>query len=87
MYYQISYDLMTNKNYDRLQEGIKRYELNYPILLSTWIIKSDETATEIFDKLRAFIESDDVLFVSEVNANHRSVLSPKATEWMIRQKF
>ena len=63
MYYQTSYDPIRNRNYDRLQDGIKSYELNYQILLSTWIIKSDGTATEISDKLRAFIDGDDVLFV------------------------
>ena len=60
--YLVTYDLIKRKNYPELIGALEK--LNYwHCLLSTWIIKSDNTAEEIFDYLRPHIDDDDKLIV------------------------
>ena len=62
--YLISYDLNTpGKNYKELYEAIKEYGAWWHHIDSTWIVKTDQKASEIRDNLRTHIDSSDELLV------------------------
>lgn len=65
--YLIGYDLIKpHKDYPELISEIKRLGTWWHCLDSTWIVKSNATATAIRDLLRKHIDSDDKLLVAEL---------------------
>lgn len=63
--YQIDYDLRNQRNYPALIERIKTYRHVNP-LESTWIIASNQTASEVHDHLKKVMDSDDGLLVTRL---------------------
>jgi hypothetical protein len=61
--YLVTYDLIKRKDYPDLYKALNAYGTTWHCLDSVWIIKSDETATQIFDTLRTHIDNDDKLIV------------------------
>lgn len=62
--YLIGYDLnKQGQDYTTLIEKIKKIGLWWHCLDSTWIVKSDNTAVEIRDFLKQFIDNNDELLV------------------------
>lgn len=84
MRYQISYDLKKDKDYPKLYEGIKSYGDYCSALLSMWFIATDQTASQIYNKLKPLIDTDDHIFISEINANHMGYMPKEAVEWLTR---
>lgn len=62
----ISYDLIKDKDYKSVHEKIKSYPNWAKPLESLWIIKSDNSATEIRDNVGSVMDSDDKLIVLEL---------------------
>ncbi len=79
--YIISYDLVKDKNYEKLYEAIKSFGWA-KITESTWAIITDKSAKELRDHLTKFIDSNDRLFVikSGVEAAWRNVICNN--EWL-----
>lgn len=75
--YCISYDLNENhKDYDGLISAIKDY--NYiKALYSTWFVKSNNTAQDIYNHLKPYIDNDDHLFVIKVDPSDKQGWMPK----------
>lgn len=70
MNYLVTYDLnRAGQNYDGLIDAIKSYSCKH-VMQSVWFVKSDSSANEISEHLRAFIDNNDNLFVGEINYNH-----------------
>lgn len=68
--YLISYDLNApEQDYPAIIRAIETYEIRCKILKSQWLVLSNKTADEIVKHLSRFIDSNDELFVCEVNAN------------------
>ena len=66
--YLIGYDLnKTGQDYETLIEQIKKLGTWWHCLDSTWIIKSDLTATQIRDNLQSYIDSNDELLVAKLS--------------------
>ena len=71
--YMIGYDLnRPGQNYNNLIEAIKTYSNKtysnwWHCLDSTWLIKSDKTATQIRDHLQQHIDSSDELLVANMS--------------------
>lgn len=61
--YVICYDLRNKKNYEALYDAIKSYGTWARILESTWAVKTEDSATEIRDKLAEVMDADDGLLV------------------------
>lgn len=73
----ISYDLCTpGKNYDDLYKYLKGYQVWAHITESTWFISTDKSCQEIRDEIKDIVDSNDVIFVGELNgvAAWRNVL-------------
>lgn len=70
MIYLVSYDLnKPEQDYPQLIDAIKRYDNACRVLKSQWLIYSDKSATQLFNELVAFVDSNDELFICEVTEN------------------
>ena len=70
MIYLVSYDLNTpGKDYSTLIDAIRNYDNPCRILKSQWLIRSNMPAEQICRELLAFVDTNDELFVCEVNQN------------------
>lgn len=80
--YSVSYDLnKDNKNYDGLYSAIQSYPA-MRALDSTWFIKTDSSASDIYKHLSSEIDKDDSIFISEINSNRQGYLSEKIWNWL-----
>lgn len=62
--YLISYDLIKDKDYEKIFEGIKNISNGYKrVLKSVWIIGHNGTSADIRDSLKPYMDSDDKLLV------------------------
>ncbi len=63
----IGYDLVEpRQNYDELIEAIKNLGNWWHCLDSTWLLKTGLSAVQIRDALSPFVDSNDLLLVSQV---------------------
>lgn len=85
-YFIIDYDLYEEgQNYKKITSAIK--EFNYhKICKSSWIVKSELSATEIFNILKEAIDDNDVLFIFEINKNNYSGTDIKDVKEFIDSK-
>lgn len=67
--FSVSYDLnKAGQNYEALYTELKRTQYKH-IMDSTWLISTTESAKEIYNRLSAKIDNNDLIFISKVNAN------------------
>lgn len=64
--YQVSYDLRKQRNYEALYERIKRYEGWCHALESSWVIATNQSASQIRDNLMQVLDQDDGLLVTRL---------------------
>ncbi|WP_370694675.1 hypothetical protein [Pseudomonas sp. FP603] len=67
--YTVSYDLVRNKNYQLLLDELTRLG-GHRTQESFWLIAVNNTAKELHDHLKKFVDSDDRIWVSELTRNH-----------------
>lgn len=87
----ISYDLIdheSSQTYKTLIEQIEKYPDWCKPLESFWLVKTSSSASEVRDALKAFIDSDDKLFVADVTGDGWASkgLAQKINEW-IKEKM
>ncbi|ADY20325.1 hypothetical protein P4U05_17105 [Bacillus paranthracis] len=81
--YLISYDLnKSGKKYNELYESLKSYEHYWHYLDSTWIIKTDETTQQIFEKIKVNLDDDDTLLIIEIKNNKQGWLPQSAWDYL-----
>lgn len=63
--YTVSYELKNHDSmdYSKLREAIESYGDVCRPLASTWLIRTNETALDIYNRLRRFIHEDDRILV------------------------
>ena len=65
--YIVAYDLDgPNRNYDCLNKKLEAYGTHWKPQGSVWIIKTEEAASTVRDKLRPCLDKGDELFVLEL---------------------
>lgn len=64
--YQITYDLRKQRNYEALYERLKSYGTYCRALESTWLISTNQNATQIRDYLSEVVDGDDGLLVTRL---------------------
>lgn len=80
--YIVSYDLKKpGKDYKGLYEELKKSPKWWHYLESTWLIHTNETADQLFDRLRSHIDENDYVLVTEVTRNRSGWLPRKAWDW------
>mgnify|MGYP003633602588 CR=1 FL=1 len=74
--YSITYDLVKNRDYERLYKAIRSLSNNTYAkpTESQWIVQSDKTAMQIVEFLRNHVDHDDVIFVIQVDRNSWAAL-------------
>jgi len=73
--YHLSYDLnKPEQDYKELIERLNKYQ-NKHIMKSTWIIKTDEDANTIFQKVKPHLDQNDTLLISEITSNRQGLLN------------
>lgn len=83
--YTINYDLKApNRNYEELYEEIKRSPTFkwWHYLESTWIIMTNETPNQIWNRLAKHVDKNDYLLIIEVIDNVQGWLPKDAWDWI-----
>jgi len=83
MVYVVSYDLSKpNRNYEDLYEELKKSGSWWHYLESTWLIYTNESASELYNRLSKHIDKDDRLLIIEAGRERQGWLPEKAWEWI-----
>ena len=70
MVYIVSYDLRKpERNYEDLIKELKSFGTWWHQTGSVWIIVTSKTTVEVRDYLKQFVDSNDKLFVAQINKN------------------
>lgn len=81
--YCVSYDLnKAGQNYNALYEELKRSSGWWHHLDSTWLVSTHESATQLSDRIRKHLDSNDSLLVIGVTQDYAGWLNQEAWEWM-----
>ncbi|VXC04661.1 CRISPR-associated protein Cas2 [Massilia sp. 9I] len=76
--YTVSYDLNREKDYALLLDELRRLD-GVRTQASFWLVAVNNTAKELHDHLKGFVDSDDALWVSEVTSNKHYSNAKKGT--------
>ena len=81
--YNVSYDLKkVGQNYDGLIKELKESLSWWHYLDSTWLIKTNETPSQLWNRLKPNVDDNDRMLIIEVCNNTSGWLSEKAWEWI-----
>lgn len=81
--YMITYDLCKpGTDYDELIKSIKSYGTWAKINKSSWIVSTSETSVNIRNKLRAYTDSNDKLFVAKLTGAAAWTKCDCSDEWL-----
>lgn len=67
--YTVSYDLIKRKDYQSLWDELNRLGA-HRTQASFWLVSVNNTARELHDHLKKFVDGDDRIWVSELTKNH-----------------
>ena len=84
----IAYDLnKPGQDYSGLHDEIKKADLWWHYLESTWIISTNLSPNTWTDRLRKHIDKNDHVLVIEVCDNFNGWLPKKAWDWLHQRDF
>lgn len=82
MFYLVTYDLnQSGQRYDDLISKIREYSCVH-VMQSVWFIETPDSAQKVYDKLSPYLDSNDFIFVEEINSNHQGWLPQKAWDFL-----
>lgn len=67
--YTVSYDLIKRKDYETLWAELGRLGA-HRTQASYWLVAVNNSAKELHDHLKTFVDADDRIWVSELTKNH-----------------
>lgn len=79
--YVFTYDLIKRKDYPKLWDELERLGAHRP-LNSFWLISVNNTAKELHDHLREFVDDDDRTWVSELTKKRAFTAKPGTNDWL-----
>ena len=80
--FSVTYDLIKEKDYDRLINRLKELD-TVKVQLSQWFLSAENTATEIKDHLAQYVDDDDKLMVVEFSKRPQFTKAIKGTnDWL-----
>lgn len=80
--YIISYDLVKERDYEKLYEAIKSYDNWARITESTWAIITNKSAKEVRDNLVKSLDGDDKLIVIKSGEEAAWKNASCSNEWL-----
>ena len=81
----IGYDLNApGKDYSKLIEQIKAVGAWWHHLDSTWLVKTNKTASQLRDDLGAFVDADDELLIIDVSGDFWATkgIAKSGSDWL-----
>jgi hypothetical protein len=79
----VSYDLKgINRDYTPLIRALQSKGKWWHFLESTWLISTDETAVDVWNRIYSTIDKKDVLLIIEVRNNVNGWLPKEAWDWI-----
>lgn len=83
MVYSISYDLRKpGTNYIGLYEAIKTIGAWASPMDSYWLVDTDLTAGQIFDRLRVHMDENDLMLVAGITQDYKGFLPNEIWSWL-----
>lgn len=84
----ITYDLMSpGQKYEPLHEAIKSAGTWWHHLESTWLVETNLTPKQWYEKLAPFLDQNDNILIIEVKQNYWGWLPQKAWDWINQRKY
>ena len=81
--YSITYDLKKpGQDYSGLYNAIKSYAGWWHYLESTWMVATDDTPNQIWERIRSHVDKNDSVLIIEVKDNMSGWLPRKAWDWL-----
>ena len=93
MVYIVTYDLEsphdTSEDYARVIDGLKSmYNIWCHLEKSVWLVETEQTAAQVRDCIKAFLNTSDILFVAKLSGNWGSFnLGSKRNDWLKGRSF
>ena len=87
--FNVSYDLVDRRNYQRLHDGIKRTCPNWAkVLESTWLVEYAGSSLDLTKALVKFMDGDDKIFVTQVVSGSSAWrgIDGEVVNWINRQR-
>lgn len=79
----VGYDLHEpEQNYDDLINAIESYPAWWGYLDSTYIVKTDDSVSDIRDNLHSYIDSNDKLLVAKLSGSWATSNMSDESEWL-----
>lgn len=87
MIYAVNYDLCRpGQNYEGMQTAIKSCGSWWHYLGSTWLVHTNLTAGQIYQRLAPHIDTNDNVLVIQVGNDYQGWLQQEAWDW-IKQRL
>jgi len=81
--YSINYDLKApGRDYNKLYEAIKASGKWWHYLESTWLVVSNESSQQVWDRIAQSIDENDSVLIIEVRKNKSGWLPQDAWDWI-----
>lgn len=82
----ITYDLnQPGQNYKKLFEAIESYGTHWHFMQNAWVIRSSNSASQVRDYLKQFIDANDKLFVTRLSETAWAGFNTKGNTWLVTQ--
>jgi len=79
--YVFTYDLIKRKDYPKLWDELERLGA-HRALNSFWLINVNNTAKELHDHLKGFVDEDDRTWVSELTKKYSYFAKKGTKDWL-----
>lgn len=81
--YMVSYDLnKSGQDYKGLYEELKNSPVWWHYLDSTWLIKTNETVVQLWERIEPHIDSNDRCLVIPVSKPYSGWMTEEAWNWL-----
>lgn len=79
----VTYDLIKpGKDYLSLYDTLKTASAWWHYLESTWLLKTELSPQDWYNKLRLHMDINDRIFIIQITSNYQGWLPQKAWEWI-----
>ena len=84
----ITYDLSKPiANYEKVYETIQSFGTSIRFQKSVWLVKTNLSTKQMYNKLRTALDNDDYIFICELNENYYGWAAEKDWEFLKNEIF
>ena len=87
MIHLITYDLnKPGQDYSDLYEKIKSLGAWWHYLDSTWLVDTNQSASQIWENLKSCVDDNDNVLIIRITSDYKGWLPKKAWDWLNEQR-